>query len=128
MFLLHYACGIIAIVLLWAVYPKDFDFGLATKYSLNFFEAQRVGDLPTDNRIPWRADSLLYEGSDKFGTPDLTGGWMTGAELGTVKLTMATAYVTTMLAWGVLAFPSVTPPPPPTLLHTHPTTQHTIIS
>ena len=110
MFVLHYVCGLIAIVLLWAVYPKDFDFKQATQYSLNFYEAQRVGQLPSDNRIPWRGSSLLYEGSSELGAPNLTGGWMTGAELGTVKLTMPAAYATAMLAWGLLSFPTVSCP------------------
>lgn len=81
-FVVHYACGIAALLLLWAVYPKDYDFGAAAKNSILFMDAQRVGSLPSDNPIPWRSNSLLYEGSQKLGFSNLTGGWMYGGELG----------------------------------------------
>ena len=80
--MIHYACGICALLLLWAVYPKDFDFGSATKNAVLFMDAQRVGPLPADNTVPWRSNSLLYEGSERLGFTNLTGGWMYGGELG----------------------------------------------
>ena len=39
-------------------------------------EAQRSGELPSDNRIAWRKDSALTDGSD-VGV-DLTGGYYDG--------------------------------------------------
>lgn len=81
-FLVSYACGICALLLLWAVYPKDYDMGQAAGNSISFYDAQRVGTLPADNRIPWRSNSLTYEGSSRLGFPDLTGGWMHGGDLG----------------------------------------------
>jgi hypothetical protein len=44
--------------------------------SLLFYEAQRSGKLPKDNRIPWRGDSGVHDGSD-VGF-DLSGGWYDG--------------------------------------------------
>ena len=44
--------------------------------SLLFYEAQRSGDLPDDNRIEWRKDSALTDGDD-VGV-DLTGGYYDG--------------------------------------------------
>ena len=44
--------------------------------SLLFYEAQRSGKLPADNRIPWRVDSAMTDGSD-VGL-DLTGGYYDG--------------------------------------------------
>lgn len=44
--------------------------------SLLFYEAQRSGKLPSNNRIPWRGDSALKDGSDV--SKDLTGGWYDG--------------------------------------------------
>ena len=44
--------------------------------SLLFYEAQRSGKLPADNRVPWRRDSCLTDGSD-VGL-DLTGGYNDG--------------------------------------------------
>lgn len=80
--MIHYACGICALLLLWAVYPKDYDFGSAAKNSILFMDAQRVGSLPSDNPISWRSDALLYEGSERLGFSNLTGGWLYGGELG----------------------------------------------
>ena len=46
------------------------------KKSLLFYEAQRSGKLPAYNRIKWRRDSALKDGSD-VGV-DLTGGYYDG--------------------------------------------------
>lgn len=39
-----------------------FDYGEALEKSLMFFEAQRSGKLPTDQRVKWRGDSGLKDG------------------------------------------------------------------
>ena len=44
--------------------------------SILFYEAQRSGRLPADNRIPWRGDSALQDHG--AGGEDLTGGWYDG--------------------------------------------------
>jgi hypothetical protein len=36
---------------------------------------------------------------------DLTGGWITGGPAGNLKMTMPTAFTTSLLAWGLLSFP-----------------------
>ena len=41
--------------------------------SILFYEAQRSGPLPADNRIPWRWHSAMNDGCDV--NHDLTGGW-----------------------------------------------------
>ncbi len=41
-----------------------------------FYEAQRSGDLPDNNRVPWRHDSAL--GDKGNNGEDLTGGWYDG--------------------------------------------------
>lgn len=49
--------------------------------SILFYEAQRSGKLPDNNRIPWRGDSGLRDGC--FGgrcITDLTGGWYDGED------------------------------------------------
>jgi endoglucanase len=40
-----------------------------------FYEAQRSGKLPPDNKIPWRNDSYLDDGSQHVPPLDLEGGW-----------------------------------------------------
>lgn len=44
--------------------------------SLLFYEAQRSGKLPRDNRIPWRGDSALNDRG--LNGEDLTGGYYDG--------------------------------------------------
>ena len=54
--------------------------------SLLFYEAQRSGELPEDNRISWRRDSALNDGSD-VGL-DLTGGYYDGKILTLIFISM----------------------------------------
>jgi len=44
--------------------------------SLLFYEAQRSGKLPSDQKVTWRKDSALNDGSDVGH--DLTGGYFDG--------------------------------------------------
>lgn len=46
------------------------------KLSLLFYEAQRSGYLPKNNRIPWRSDSALNDKGQNG--EDLTGGYYDG--------------------------------------------------
>ncbi len=104
-FVLSYACSLLALMLLWAVYPAEFDYGAAAGESLKFYEASRLGELPAANPIAFRGSTFGYEASPKYAFPDLTGGWANGGAIGTVKLTMTTAFTTTLMAWGLLTFP-----------------------
>lgn len=40
------------------------DYGQALTKSLLFFEAQRSGKLPGDQKVTWRGDSALRDGSE----------------------------------------------------------------
>ena len=51
--------------------------------SLLFYEAQRSGKLPADNRIPWARDSAMTDGSD-VGL-DLSGGYYDGTNFGLIS-------------------------------------------
>ena len=104
-FLLSYVCSLLALMLLWAVYPAEYDSGRAAGASLRFYEAQRLGELPAGNRVAFRGNTFPYERSPKFRFDDLTGGWASGGAVGTVKMTVTTAFTTSMLAWGMLTFP-----------------------
>ena len=55
---------------------EKYDYNQVLELSILFFEAQRSGKLPASNRIPWRGDSALDDGSDV--SVDLTGGWYDG--------------------------------------------------
>ncbi len=78
----------------------NFNYGEALQKSFLFYEAQRSGDLPTDNRIDWRDDSALGDGSD-VGI-DLSGGYYDAGD--GVKFGFPMAASMTMLGWGVLEY------------------------
>ena len=80
-----------------------FNYAEALQKSFLFYEAQRSGPLPDDNRIPWRGDSALTDGAD-VGR-DLTGGYYDAGDH--VKFVFPMAASMTMLAWGVDEYHSV---------------------
>ena len=63
-----------------------------------FYEFQRSGILPDDQRDNWRGDSGLKDGSD-VGV-DLTGGWYDAGDH--VKFNLPMSYTSTMLAWSAI--------------------------
>ncbi|XP_066912939.1 uncharacterized protein [Clytia hemisphaerica] len=68
--------------------------------SLLFYEAQRSGKLPANQRVEWRHDSTMTDGSDV--SLDLTGGYFDGGDY--VKFGFPMAATITNLAWGMLEF------------------------
>ena len=73
-----------------------FAYGEAIQKNFLFFEANRSGDLRPDNRIEWRSDSTLNDGSD-VGR-NLEGGYFDAGDH--VKFGQPMAWSNTMLAWG----------------------------
>ena len=65
--------------------------------SLLFFEAQRSGKLPMNNRVKWRENSGLLDG--KYHKVDLVGGYY--VDHGYIKYGFPMASAMTILAWGV---------------------------
>ncbi|KAJ8476759.1 hypothetical protein OPV22_020486 [Ensete ventricosum] len=78
------------------------DRGLALTKSLLFFEAQRSGKLPPNQRVTWRGDSALNDGKDNG--VDLSGGYFDAGD--NVKFGFPFAYSLTAIAWGVVEFSS----------------------
>ena len=76
------------------------DYDDALTKSILFYEAQRSGKLPANNRIPWREDSALND-QGQMGE-DLTGGWYDAGDH--VKFNFPQAASVTVLAWGILSF------------------------
>ncbi|OWM83668.1 endoglucanase 14-like [Punica granatum] len=76
------------------------DYRTALTKSLLFFEAQRSGKLPTNQRVKWRGDSALKDGSD--AGVDLSGGYYDAGD--NVKFGFPMAYTITLLAWGAVDF------------------------
>ncbi|XP_050726714.1 endoglucanase 4-like [Eriocheir sinensis] len=78
--------------------PYDYSQVLCMSYV--FYEAQRSGSLPSTQRITWRMDSALDDGSDVGH--DLTGGYYDAGDH--VKFGFPMAFTATMLAWGLVDF------------------------
>lgn len=77
-----------------------YDYDDVLMKSILFYEAQRSGKLPPDNRIPWRADSALNDRGDNG--EDLTGGWYDAGD--NVKFGFPMSASVTLLAWGLLEY------------------------
>ncbi|MDB9527258.1 glycoside hydrolase family 9 protein [Oscillatoria sp. CS-180] len=75
----------------------QFNYAEALQKSFLFYEAQRSGPLPDDNRIEWRGDSAVDDGAD-VGR-DLSGGYYDAGDH--VKFGFPMAASMTMLSWGV---------------------------
>ncbi len=52
---------------------QSYNYADALQKSIFFYECQRSGTLPADNRVNWRGPSGLTDGAD--AGVDLTGGW-----------------------------------------------------
>ncbi|XP_078442627.1 endoglucanase 1-like [Wolffia australiana] len=72
----------------------------ALEKSILFFEGQRSGKLPPNQRLNWRNDSGLSDGAAYH--VDLVGGYYDAGD--NVKFGLPMAFTTTMLAWSVIEF------------------------
>ncbi|KAE9616485.1 hypothetical protein Lal_00034619 [Lupinus albus] len=87
-------------------YGSCHDYQDALSKAILFFEGQRSGFLPQDQRMSWRANSGLSDGWS-YNT-DLTGGYYDAGD--NIKFGFPMAFTTTMLAWSVLEFGDMMPP------------------
>lgn len=77
-----------------------YDYGEVLRLSLLFYEAQRSGRLPADNRVSWRGDSALDDRGQRG--EDLSGGYYDASDF--VKFGFTMAFTTTLLAWGLASY------------------------
>ncbi|KAJ8542071.1 hypothetical protein K7X08_016937 [Anisodus acutangulus] len=82
------------------VNAASLDYGTALTKSLLYFEAQRSGKLPTNQRVQWRGDSALKDGKEEG--IDLTGGYYDAGD--NVKFGFPMAFTVTMLSWSVIEY------------------------
>ncbi|XP_068305421.1 endoglucanase 6-like [Pyrus communis] len=78
------------------------DYGQALSNSILFFEAQRSGFLPPNQRVTWRSNSGLYDG--KANGVDLVGGYYDAGD--NVKFGLPMAFTVTMMSWSIIEYGS----------------------
>ncbi|CAF2027328.1 hypothetical protein HID58_078067 [Brassica napus] len=76
------------------------DYGHALNKSILFFEGQRSGKLPVKQRVNWRADSALSDGSPD--NVNLIGGYYDAGD--NVKFVWPMAFTTTLLSWAAIEY------------------------
>nr|ACT54546.1 endo-1,4-beta-glucanase [Dimocarpus longan] len=76
------------------------DYGQALTKSILFFEAQRSGYLPHNQRVTWRANSGLNDG--KASGVDLVGGYYDAGD--NVKFGLPMAFTVTMMSWSIIEY------------------------
>lgn len=79
---------------------RGHDYGNALSKSILFFEAQRSGRLPHDQRVQWRSDSGLLDG--KSSGLDLVGGYYDAGD--NVKFGLPMAFTVTMMSWSLVEY------------------------
>ncbi|CAA0831275.1 Endoglucanase 8 [Striga hermonthica] len=76
------------------------DYHDALRKSILFFEGQRSGRLPPDQRLRWRRDSALHDGAS--AGVDLSGGYYDAGD--NVKFGFPMAFTATLLSWSIIDF------------------------
>lgn len=118
-------CSSLCFVLLSCSAFTTQEYADALEKSILFFEGQRSGKLPSNQRLTWRADSALSDGSGYHVTMshsqyqlgvssvfnplicfqvDLVGGYYDAGD--NMKFGLPMAFTTTLLAWSVIEFGS----------------------
>ncbi|CAG8596344.1 2354_t:CDS:2 [Cetraspora pellucida] len=79
--------------------PKEGnDYSKLLAYSLYFYEAQRSGILPKNNRVSWRHNSALDDGKDRG--VNLTGGYYDAGDY--LKFTLPLSWSLSLISWGAI--------------------------
>lgn len=96
-------CSIAPLFLLLGILPLAFaghDYGQALSKGILFFEAQRSGYLPRNQRVQWRGNSGLNDG--KASGVDLIGGYYDAGD--NVKFGLPMAFTVTMMSWSIIEY------------------------
>ncbi|XP_042506942.1 endoglucanase 11-like [Macadamia integrifolia] len=93
-------CCLLIFIFKMILTTQAFDYSDALTKSLLYFESQRSGRLPSDQRVTWRYHSGLTDGL-KQGV-DLIGGYYDAGD--NVKFGLPMAFTMTMLSWSVMEY------------------------
>ncbi|XP_065875645.1 endoglucanase 11 [Euphorbia lathyris] len=96
----RHCCLLFSIFTIFITTTLAFDYADALTKSLLYFEAQRSGRLPYNQRVSWRDNSGLIDGLEQG--VDLVGGYYDAGDH--VKFGLPMAFTVTMLSWGVIEF------------------------
>ncbi|WOK93510.1 endoglucanase 7-like isoform X1 [Canna indica] len=99
---------VLVTAVLWVFLPlsaaaaakASFDYKEALSKSVLYFEAQRSGRLPYNQRVAWRSHSGLTDGLQQG--VDLVGGYYDAGDH--VKFGLPMAFTVTMLSWSVIEY------------------------
>ncbi|KAI9115606.1 hypothetical protein K1719_013275 [Acacia pycnantha] len=78
----------------------SFNYKQALSHSLLYFESQRSGHLPHNQRATWRHHSGLTDGLEQG--VDLVGGYYDAGD--NIKFGLPMAFTITLLSWGVIEY------------------------
>ncbi|GAV72172.1 Glyco_hydro_9 domain-containing protein [Cephalotus follicularis] len=98
--ILRFACHCCFLLSIFTSTTRAFDYADALKKSLLYFESQRSGRLPYNQRVTWRDNSGLTDGLEQG--VDLVGGYYDAGDH--VKFGLPMAFTVTMLSWGVIEY------------------------
>ncbi|KAJ4982243.1 hypothetical protein NE237_033080 [Protea cynaroides] len=93
---------ILLVLLISSTTVRAFDYNDALTKSLLYFESQRSGRLPYNQRVTWRHHSGLTDGLEQGCQVDLVGGYYDAGD--NVKFGLPMAFTITMLSWSVIEY------------------------
>ncbi|KAJ7963740.1 Endoglucanase [Quillaja saponaria] len=93
---------LVVVLSVFSIFPfcHCLNYGQALSQSLLYFESQRSGRLPHNQRATWRYHSGLNDGLDQG--VDLVGGYYDAGD--NVKFGLPMAFTITILSWGVIEY------------------------
>ncbi|RWW14946.1 hypothetical protein BHE74_00029019 [Ensete ventricosum] len=99
-----FAIPLVPLILILLGFPTasrgESDYRGALSKSLLYFEAQRSGRLPHDQRVAWRGNSGLTDGLEQG--VDLVGGYYDAGD--NIKFGLPMAFTITMLSWSLVEY------------------------
>ncbi|KAJ1392486.1 Six-hairpin glycosidase superfamily [Sesbania bispinosa] len=91
---------LLSLTTIFLPFSESFNYGQALSQSLLYFESQRSGRLPYNQRVTWRHHSALTDGLEQG--VDLVGGYYDAGD--NVKFGLPMAFTITLLSWAAIEY------------------------